>query len=54
MRGEITASQLGSTGSSSSRPVQVVTGQQGSASGYLEKVVELMLHRKLTVLGEQV
>ena len=34
-------SQLGSTGSSSSRPVQVVTGQQGSASGYLEKVVEL-------------
>ena len=33
--------QLGSTGSNSSRPVQVVTGQQGSASGYLEKVVEL-------------
>ena len=34
--------QLGDNGTTNSnRPVQVVTGQQGSASGYLEKVVEL-------------
>lgn len=42
MRGEITATaNLEVQAVSSSRPVQVVTGQQGSASGYLEKVVEL-------------
>lgn len=33
--------QLGSSGSDSYTPVQVVTGGQSSASGYLEKVVDI-------------
>ena len=33
--------QLGSNGGNSYTPVQVVTGEQKSASGYLEKVVDI-------------